>query len=140
MKDPEFIILKNRFLTTFLIIIIFMIPIFFFFKNKLIIQDSEIIKNINNKKSLILYITEDNCDNCNKHKEYLNNEQIKYTLINRDRDSSYNDILKKIDVSRQDVIPPTIIYIENGELVTSLVDIASNEDIAELVENYNLKR
>ena len=78
--------------------------------------------------------------NCNKHKEYLNNEQIKYTLINRDRDSSYNDILKKIDVSRQDVIPPTIIYIENGELVTSLVDIASNEDIAELVENYNLKR
>ena len=140
MKDPEFIILKNRFLTTFLIIIIFMIPIFFFFKNKLIIQDSEIIKNINNKKSLILYIIEDNCDNCNKHKEYLNNEQIKYTLINRDRDSSYNDILKKIDVSRQDVISPTIIYIENGELVTSLVDIASNEDIAELVENYNLKR
>ena len=68
MKDPEFIMLRNRVLIGIFISIIFIIPICFFIKNKLLVTESDLEKSIKNKEDILILFTEENCSKCKSYR------------------------------------------------------------------------
>ena len=140
MRDPEFIKLRNTFFIVLGIIILFVIPIFFFIKNKLLPDDPEIFKRINKKEDIVLLVVSDDCKKCNKYSKYLEKNGIKYTKINRDRQRMYEKIIRKIQISNDDIISPTLIYVKEGIFYSSLVDIKNEKELTSFVENYELNK
>ena len=137
MRDPEFIELRNRFLIGLGICIVFMVPFFFFLKNKLI-NTSKVIEAINRKEDIVLLVTSKDCSNCKIYKKQLTNLGVNYIETNRNKDKYYEEILRKLNVVKTDIIPPTIIYIKEGALYATLVEIKTKEELTIFVENYHL--
>ena len=140
MKDEEFIILRNRILIGLLIVIIFAIPTFFVIKNKLLVKETSIIKQINNKENFVILVTKENCTNCKDYEKELKNLNVEYSTLKKDTSESYTKVLDKLSINENDIIPPTIIYVEEGILKSTLVDIKNNNEIKEFVENYELSK
>ncbi len=139
MKDPEFIDLKNRFLLGVLIGIIILVPFFFFMRNKLVDNKSTVISRINNNDSFIILVTDKNCKECKNYEKVLKNEKIDYNKVNIDKDKNYPSLLQELDLSSQEIIPPSIIYIANGHLFSTLVNIGNEKDIKTFIKNFNLE-
>lgn len=140
MKDEEFIILRNRILFGLLIVIIFAIPTFFVIKNKLLVKETSIIKQINNKENFVILVTKENCTNCKDYEKELKNLNVEYSTLKKDTSESYTKVLDKLSINENDIIPPTIIYVEEGILKSTLVDIKNNNEIKEFIENYELSK
>ena len=140
MKDEEFIILRNRILFGLLVVIIFAIPTFFVIKNKLLVKETSIIKQINNKENFVILVTKENCTNCKDYEKELKNLNVEYSTLKKDTSESYTKVLDKLSINENDIIPPTIIYVEEGILKSTLVDIKNNNEIKEFVENYELSK
>ena len=140
MKDEEFIILRNRILIGLLIVIIFAIPTFFVIKNKLLVKETSIIKQINNKENFVILVTKENCTNCKDYEKELKNLNVEYSTLKKDTSESYTKVLDKLSINENDIIPPTIIYVEEGILKSTLVDIKNNNEIKEFVDNYELSK
>ena len=138
MKDPEFIELRNKFLLALLVALIFSVPVFFIFKNKLISNNS-IEDKINNNKNIVLYIVEDNCINCNKIKKYLDSNKIKYNMIYKNS-NDYQKAMNIIGVNKENIISPTIMYIEETKLKSYIVDIKSEKEAEDFINNYKLSK
>lgn len=138
MRDKEFIELRNKFLLGLFIAIIFIVPIFIFIKNKLYITDPDIIKGIDKKNNMIILITNEDCSYCSNVRKELDNLNVNYYLLNSDRERSYETILMKLNLTDSDIIYPSLVYIEEGEVVSTLVDIKDIKDVDTYLENYNL--
>jgi hypothetical protein len=140
MHDPEFIELRRKFILSLLVIIIFTVLMILFFINKFRVVDSEVIKKLNNKDSLVILYVDESCKNntCRKIEKYLNDLNVNYYKINIDSDDDYATILNKLDVTEVEVSPPTIMYIDKGELNSTLVDISSKNEISTFIEYNNL--
>lgn len=140
MNDPEFITLRNQFFFGIGVALVFILPLFFVFKNKLQLIDSNIIKKIENNSEMILWITGNECNNCKNIEEWMKENKIAYTTVNKDKDRAYSEILQTINISSKEIIPPTIIYIQNGKTTASSVNIQDVEEIKIFLESYNLIR
>lgn len=135
MRDPEFIELRNKFFLGIFIFLIFAIPIFFFIKNKLFISDSNITKAINNKNSMLILVVENKCNECKKNKNTLNDLNVNYYILNKDRERDYGTILKKLNLQEKEIIVPTLIYIREGNTYAYINDIKSENEINSFIEN-----
>ena len=138
MNDPEFIMLRNRFLIGILISIIFIVPLFFFFKNK-IIEDDDIIKKIKNKETLMILVVENNCNECKNYQEQLKNNDIAYMKINKSNDTNYELILNELNMSYDEVTSPSIIYVEDKKVVATLTNMKTNDKINNFIINFKLE-
>ena len=138
MKDPEIIELRNKVLIVLLIVVIFSIPIYFIFKNKIFNDNSKIIKAIKNNDRIAILVTENRCSRCNKVKDILNDNDAKYYILNKDKDSNYKKIIKKLDIIEEDIVTPAIIYVEKGKAITTYVDINSKSELKKFIKNYKL--
>lgn len=128
MRDPEFIQLRNRFLMALVIALIFTIPMILFVVNRFNEKPSKIIEKINKKENIIVLVTEENCPSCINNKNILKDNNVSFYEINKDDDkNTYEIILRKISMSKSDVTPPTVIYIEEGTLYSSLVNPSEEE-------------
>lgn len=125
--DEELKHMRNRFFLGIVISIIFLIPLLIFVINKFGSDEKGIIKNINDKENMLLLIVEEKCKNCQSIKEVLKNNKVSYTLINKDRENDFPEVLRKIDMPEKDITPPTLIYIVEGRLYSSLVNPSSDE-------------
>lgn len=125
--DEELKHMRNRFFLGIVVSIIFLIPLLIFVINKFGSDEKGIIKNIYDKENMLLLIVEEKCENCQSIKDALKNNKVPYTLINKDREDSFQEVLRKIDMSEKDIAPPTLIYIVEGKLYSSLVNPSSNE-------------
>ncbi len=139
MKDPEFIDLKNRFLLGVGICILLLVPFFFFMRNKLVDNKSTVISRINNNDSFIILVTDKSCKECEKYEKILKKEKIDFNKVNIDKDNNYPNLLQKLNLSSSEIIPPSIIYIANGHLFSTLVNIGNEEDINAFIKNFNLE-
>ena len=139
MKDPEFIMLRNRFLLGIIVAIIFVLPLFYFFKNKLLFDESTISKIRDNKK-LTLLVVENKCEECQEYEKILKANNILYTKINKYKDKSYELVLNELGISNDDVPSPTIIYIEEQKVVATLPKMESEEEITNFITNYSIER
>lgn len=138
MNDPEFIMLRNRFLLGVLVAIIFIVPLFFFFKNKLI-SNEDILQKIRNNETLMILVVENDCIECKNYQEQLNNDGIGYMKVNKSKDTNYELILNELNMSYDDVTSPSIIYVKNKKVVSTLTNMKTNEEIKSFIVNYKLE-
>lgn len=136
MRDPEFIQLRNRFLMALGIALIFTIPMILFVVNKFNEKPSKVIESINKKENIIVFVTEENCPSCLNSKNILKENNVSFYELNKDTNkNNYEVILRKISMSTSDITPPTLIYIEEGKLSSSLVN--PNEKELKSYLDYN---
>lgn len=138
MNDPEFIMLRNRFLIAIIVALIFTVPLFFFFKNKFLIDES-IINKIKKKENITLLIVKRNCNECEEYKKQLESSNVAYIKINKDKDKNYDLLLNDLNMSYTDITIPTIIYIENKKVIATLTNNKSAEEVSSFIKNYNLE-
>lgn len=136
MNDPEFRQMVNKAIFIVSVVLVFTIPLFFVFKNKLLISESNLLKDITNKKEMMIYITENNCNKCNTLKKELDKKDIEYELINKDKSKDYNKIIQRLGLDSSNIYSPTLIYIEKGELISYMVDIETKESLNDYLKNY----
>jgi len=136
MRDPEFIELRNRFLLGITICMVLLVPFFFFFYSKLIQIDSKIIQKIENKETFMILITNYNCKDCPKYEKTIKELSTNYQVMNKDKDKDYSILLKQLDIPEKDIISPALIYIENGTLKSTLIEIQTEEEVTTFVENF----
>ena len=140
MRDQEFIELRNKFLIAMFIIFLIGILGYTFLKNKLYIKDPEVLEALNNKESIVVLVTKENCDRCKKTQEVLNEVDVNYYILNSERERSYETILKKMNLFERDIDEPTLIYIEEGNVIATLPNIRNQKQITDFVDSYKLNR
>lgn len=119
--DEDFIKLRNRVFKAFVITLIFTVPLLFFVINKFGNKPSLILNNINKKEDFLLLIVENKCTQCENIEKILNDKNISYTTLNKDKEPRYEEILKEIDLTKNEIKYPAIIYIKNGSLYSFYV-------------------
>ena len=140
MEDEEFKTLIKRIIIGIVIALIFVVPLTFVFINKLTPHDSNIIKSIKNKEDSVVLIIGNDCSNCQTTIKTINNLEFKHFVINKDKNSTnYDKIITKLNMSFSDVAVPTILYLKEGNLKASLVEIKDNDDLLVFLKNYNIK-
>ncbi len=137
MNDPEFRKLMKKFFLAILITLIFMIPIFFFLHNKVLIHKSELLTDINKNKTVVIYITENNCKKCNNLKDRIKN--INYKELNKDTNRDYEEIISKLGINESNISSPAILYVKKGQLISYIVDIKEDE-LKEFIKSYKLSK
>lgn len=134
MNDPEFKEMLKKAIFALSVALVFVIPIFFIFKNKLSSTPNEILKDIRNNKTFLLYVTKEKCNNCKNIRKELNN--TKYKELNKDNNKDYNEIIMKLELNDSKLYIPALIYINKGKVESYIVDIKSKEDINNFLNNY----
>lgn len=139
MKDEEFIAIKNRVLLAIFVAIVFTIPLFIFMLNKFGNGGSAVINSINKKEEMVIFITSSKCKLCDEVNDYLKDKDVKFTTINIDHDDYYEMVLKKLDLSKENIVVPSLIYVEDGKLYSSMVDINDKEQIDSFIR-FNIEK
>lgn len=135
--DQDFIALRNRIVLAVLVAIVFTIPLIIFIFNKFGNNSSLILNSLNKKENLVLLVTKEQCKSCEDSENILKKQKVNYTLLNKDQETNYEKIIRKIGISDDDIIVPTIIYVEEGLLYSSLVTPTKKELIS-YIEINNL--
>lgn len=136
MRNPEFIKLRNRFYMALGIALLFTIPMLLFIINRFNEKPSKLLTSLTNKESILILVTKDKCKTCKEKKEFLKENQVSFYELNVDKDNNiYEVLLRKISLSKDEIIPPTIIYLEKGILNSTLVN-SSDEELLDYLE-YN---
>lgn len=128
--DQDFIALRNRIVLAVLVAIVFTIPLIIFIFNKFGNNSSLILNSLNKKENLVLLVTKEQCKSCEDSENILKKQKVNYTLLNKDQETNYEKIIRKIGISDDDIIVPTIIYVEEGLLYSSLVTPTKKELIS----------
>lgn len=135
--DQDFIALRKRIVLAVLVAIVFTIPLIIFIFNKFGNNSSLILNSLNKKENLVLLVTKEECKSCEDSENLLKKQKVNYTLLNKDQETNYEKIIRKIGISDDDIIVPTIIYVEEGLLYSSLVTPTKKELIS-YIEINNL--
>ncbi|MBR5370114.1 MAG: hypothetical protein IK137_02285 [Bacilli bacterium] len=136
MDDPEFKQMVHKAIFAVTIALVFAIPLFFVFKNKFTIKEDQLLKSINNKETVFIYIIEDKCDNCKTLKKELDNKKIKYKILNKDTNQNYKKIINMLGFYSSNMYIPALIYVKDGEVQSFIVDINNKKALNEYIENY----
>ena len=86
---------------------------------------------------MLILITEKECNKCKEIKNIIKEKKVPYYELNFDETTinDYNRILRKIKISENDIVIPSLIYIEEGNLKSSLVDIKGKNELLSYIEN-----
>jgi arsenate reductase-like glutaredoxin family protein len=139
MNDPEFRKLAKKFFITTTVILVFMVLIGIILYNKILIKDGSILKDIKNEKSMVIYVTENNCSNCKIIEKYLKKNNVDYKVLNKITDKDYEEIMNKIGVSRYDLSTPAVIYVKKGKLKAYIIN-TNKDEVSKFIENYKLSK
>ena len=138
MRDPEFVMLRNRVLIGIFVSILFIVPICFFIKNKLLVTDSDLEKSIKKQEDILILFIEDKCSKCKSYEKKLIDLNVNYFVLNKSTKKNYKTILYKIETNDDEVIPPTLIYVREGKVYSTLVDIKSNNELETYLSKHKL--
>ena len=133
--DEELISLFKRLKIGIVIILIFSVLFVVFIYNKFLPHTPEVINKINNKESLYVLVDNKSCTTCKRIKEILKENNISYYEINIDKDTHYKEFLKSLSITENEVVVPTIMYIENGMLDSTIVEVKDEEILKAFLEN-----
>ena len=139
INDPEVVATRNRIIVGVVIALLFVLPFTFFFINKLTERDTKIVKEIKNGESMVILVTNKKVSNEVEIDDILSEVKVKYYKTTDKSNKYYESLLKTINMPSTDIIPPTVIYIKDGNLTASLVDIKNTSDLTLFLENYGLK-
>ena len=136
MEDPELIELRNKFLLGIVVSLIIVIPFFFFFYNRLIPKEPKIIQKIKEEDSMLILVTKDYCGKCNTYQKSLKEKEISYEIVNSDKTVNYEEILSTLDIVKEDIEVPSLIYVKEGQTVAILADIQNEEEMFTFIDHH----
>ena len=87
----------------------------------------------------MILVVENDCIECKNYQEQLNNNGIGYMKVNKSKDTNYELILNELNMSYDDVTSPSIIYVKNKKVVSTLTNMKTNEEINSFIVNYKLE-
>ena len=125
--DVELINLFKRLGIGIVILLIFSIVVILLLANRFSPHSSKVIESVQNKESMYVLIDNNKCSTCKRIKEILKQENTSYYEINIDKDSHYKEFLKSISATENEVVVPTLMYIKEGNLDSTIVDIKDEE-------------
>lgn len=125
--DVELINLFKRLGIGIVVILVFCILFFFVLLNKFSPRSPEVVNSVKEGKTLYVLIDKKKCSTCKRIKEILKEEKINYYEINVDKDSHYKEFLNAISSTENEVVIPTIMFIKDGKLDSTVVDIKNEE-------------
>ena len=138
MEDKELNEMIGKVTIVVLAAIIFTVLLTLVFINKFGAKQIPVNKMIDNNETLYVLVINNETKNKKEIEKVLKNKEIVYTIVNKDVELHYNDFLKKISITNEDIIEPTLIYIEEKKANSILVDIKKIDDLKDFLE-YNKK-
>ncbi len=133
--DEETKEILKKILIGIIVSIIIFVPMVLFFKNRFMNNETEVLKRINKKDTFFVLIY-DNDTKINELNDYFKNNRIEYTKLNKSIDSNYDTILRKLEVSKEDIKVPSLLLIEEGKLYSYLNNVKVNEELSLFIDNY----
>lgn len=138
MDDLELRELFKRLAIAILIILVFATLTTIIIYRNVSSASSSIDSILSKNEDTLLLVREQKCSNCKKITNYLNKNNIKYQVLNIDKEKYLDSTYKKLNITAQDIIPPSIIYIKEKEVYSILIDITEEEKLKEYLKNNNL--
>ena len=139
MNDPELIELRIKFLLGILVAVVFCVPIIVFMSKNMVTNDSDIYSYVKSRETFIIFVEEKRCSACDDVKQILDNKNVSYYVMDIDKTKDYLNILKRLNLSKDVVTRPGIIYVDEGKLYSYLFDIESDEQVNNYIELNKLE-
>lgn len=130
--------LRNKVLLGVFIFIIFFIPGLAVFMTKFGGVDTKIIEKVDKEESFVVLFTKTECNYCKETKEVLKDNNINFEEVKTDSERYYGTIIRKLEISKNDIVEPTVMIIKKGKQKSSLVDINNKNELELYLKNYNL--
>ena len=137
MEDLELKDLITKVGIWVLIVIVFGGLMILIFTNKFGSKDIHINKIIDSNEQLFILVLNKKTSNKKELKQLLKDSNIQTEVIYKDKERYFDDFLKKLDITEEDIIEPTVIYVEDKKVISILVDIKKKEDLKTFIE-YNI--
>lgn len=100
-------------------------------------ENSNVLDKLSKNDNINILVVENKCSKCSEIKKALNSEKVDYIVLNIDKDKYYNTILKKLEITKNDIKVPSLIYVKDKKVYSILVDI-NEEELKGFIDNYNL--
>ena len=107
------------------------------FINKFGAEDININRKIDSKKSLVILVVKSDTKNTKALESKLKNDGFKYETVYSDKERYYGEFLIKLSLTEKEVAEPTILYVEDGKAIFSLVDAKESEELDEFLKQLN---
>lgn len=130
--------LRNKVLLGVFIFIIFFIPGLAVFMTKFGRVETKIIEKVDKEESFVVLFTKTECNYCKETKEVLKDNNINFEEVKTDSERYYGTIIRKLEISKNDIVEPTVMIIKKGKQKSSLVDINNKNELELYLKNYNL--
>ncbi len=137
IEDEELAILLKKLGIGIIVLLLFSTLIIMFFYNKFSPHIPKVITNIEKKETIYVFIENNSCKNCKEIKQILNDKKINYYTINIDKEKEYKLFLNKLSITENDVIIPMLMYIKDGNLDSSVIEISDEEILDAFIDNTN---
>lgn len=136
MKDPEFIQLRNRFLLGVAISLCLAVPlILFFYKSYM---GSSALNKINKKEDFVLLVTSNDCKECKRVGDILDNKDVKFSKMNVSTTKDSDTVLKKLGITNSREVYPIIVYIKNGKMVANLYVENNEKEVEDFLKFHKI--
>ena len=136
MKDPEFVLLRNRFLVGISVAIIFAIPLFVFLYK--VYGTSDIVTKLNKSETFTLLVTSNDCDKCNLVDDILKEYNVDYLELNSSKNKDYQKVMNKFELINKREKFPVLIYVEDGKMKANLFNINTKDDVTSFLDFHGL--
>ena len=137
IEDEELAILLKKLGIGIIVLLVFSTLIIIFFYNKFSPHIPKVITSIEKKETIYVFIENNSCKNCKEIKQILNDKKINYYTINIDKEKEYKLFLNKLSITENDVIIPMLMYIKDGNLDSSVIEISDEEILNAFIDNTN---
>ena len=130
MHSEEFIDLRNKFFLGILVAIIISLPLIVLFAKNANRTRSNVISGINRGETFTTFVVDsDNCNNCKEVEKILKNKKIEYRKYDLATSNWNSELTKILDISLEEIKAPGLFYVRDGDIVVSIFDIKTVEEI-----------
>lgn len=137
MEDKE---LKSVLTKVAIYVVVFVVFGGLFIKiliNNFSYEDVSVGKRIDKEETFLLLIVDEKNKNPKDIIDYLNNNGLSIEIVNSDREKYYDDFLTKLNITKDDIVEPSLLDIRNGIVFSIVTDVKVDKDLEMFVNFYN---
>lgn len=127
--------LKKKILIGLGVFLLFFIPSLIAIINKFNYKESNILNRISKEESFLIVVKDKDTEMTKNIESYLKNKNYVYEDLYSTDEVRYKKVLYKLDISSDDIEEPTIIYVSEGKIYSSLVNVEDMENFETYISN-----
>lgn len=136
-NNEEFIKFRNGILVVLAVTLVCIAFVILLFGKGM--SGGPISRKMSKKESFLIYITNSNCENCDKIKKFLDDKNVSYEEIYENGNQA-KKIFKEYDFVLDESISPAVIYVKKGKIYSNLVNLEDTEELSEFIDYYKLSK